>query len=88
MPHQPDACFATPATTKGGVAALVLSPRSTRPLASRGRLLRHGSDCRPAGPHGRVVPRQLSVVRPPDPGPLVLAQSASGREIDLSLQSM
>jgi hypothetical protein len=30
MPHQPDACFATPATTKGGAAALVLSPTSER----------------------------------------------------------
>jgi hypothetical protein len=30
MAHQPDACFATPATTNGGVAALVLSPNSER----------------------------------------------------------
>jgi hypothetical protein len=34
MPHQPDACFATPATTKGAVAALVLSPSCERPLHS------------------------------------------------------
>jgi hypothetical protein len=35
MAHQPDACFATPATTNGGVAALVLSPNCERPVPTR-----------------------------------------------------
>ena len=35
MPHQSDACFSTPATTKGGVAKRVLCRRASAPVGTR-----------------------------------------------------
>ncbi len=47
MPASPDACFATPATTAGGAAAVVLSPKCIRSLRFRRALEINGQHCVP-----------------------------------------